>query len=137
MVLGIFFWIGLCIAIIYVSARALSGSIGQRFPLGVGAGMLLVAVAIGLSALGLKMFFPGSDGPPPWLGAAILALAAAMPAVSFPVVFVAYRRTVDVPAAQEEAASRPLRVWLPAGIVSAIIVVIGLVAIAVTTSDPW
>ena len=98
--------------------------IRERWPIGglaalVRAGLVVV---VGLAAVAT----PLSVTPSPtaaWLSLSAVAAGIGGPILSFFVVYLAWRRTVDVPASQEDAAGRPLAAWVPVGVLDGIFVV--------------
>lgn len=114
-----------------VVLNALLRSIRERFVLGVvggavRAGLLSLATVEGLRA---DLAHMAGHPDPSGLQAFILANAPiAGPAVSFGVLFVAYRRTQDLPAADEQRARRPFGAWLSVALIDAVLIVIGFVA---------
>lgn len=133
--LGIYFWIGLSILNISLSARALARCVREQFRPGITAGVVRGGAAVLAFWLGLRMHFWGMENPPPWVGLALCALLLVMPFASGTALLLAHRRRLGVPAAEEMAASRPFDAWLPAGIVDAILVVIGLFAFLMSGSS--
>jgi hypothetical protein len=132
---GLYFWLGLLVSSLALSVRALKGSLGEQFPLGTFAALVRASTVLPLGALMLAIYFPRLTGPLPWLGPVALVAVAAMPAASFTAIVQAYRKTLNVSAADEERASRPFNAWLPVAIADAIVVVIALLTLVLLR--PW
>jgi hypothetical protein len=109
--------------------NATAGSIGQRFTPGVFGGIVRanLTIVVGISSLAAA-FSSGRDSPPSIVAALLIPALILGPVVSFAVLFVAYRRARDTPAAQEEQAERLVNAWLAVGIGDAIGIVIALFA---------
>lgn len=67
-----------------------------------------------------------------WLSVGAVAAGIGGPVLSFLAIYLAWRRTVDVPASQEDVAGRPLAAWVPVGVLDGIFVVIQLGAFIVS-----
>jgi hypothetical protein len=123
---------GVFIAIVHfaVTVNALVRSVAERFIVGIWGGAMRSVLLVLAAVLGFRVTFPGAGGPS--AGAAVGAVVAAVvgPLVSFFVVFVAYRRTRNIPAKDEERAGRPLLPWVAVACIDAIYVVIALLAAA-------
>jgi hypothetical protein len=112
-------------------------SLKERFVVGtVGA---LVRAALLLSGVigavwSRFVHFPGSDVAAP-ATASLMALGATVlgPVVSFAVLWIAYRRKKDVPAAHEERLGRPFNAWLPVALLDAAFVLINVLATVFTS----
>ena len=125
---------GILVAIVHVClvVNASVRSVLERFILGA-AGGVLRAVLLGVVTVGtFKASFATSDVPAPSPAYGLLAALILGPIVSFVVLFTAYRRMRDVPAAQEDRASRVFKAWLGVGIIDAMYVVIAIAANAVS-----
>ncbi len=133
--MGFYFWLGLIISSASVSIRALVASKRERFRVGVYAGALRALTVIPLGMSLVVAYFPRLTGPLPWVGPLVVVAIALMPSSSFVALGKAFRLTQNVPAIQEEQASRPFNAWLPVAIVDAILVVIALVVVVL--SHPW
>ncbi len=125
--------IGILVAIVHVSLvlNASVRSVLERFVLGSAGGVLRV-VLLGVVTVGtVKASFAASDAPAPSPAYGLLAALVLGPMISFVVLFMAYRRMRDVPAAQEDRASRVFKAWLGVGIIDAMYVVIMIAASAI------
>lgn len=109
-------------------------SVVERFILG-SVGGVLRAVLLGVVTVNaFKASLAVSSGPAPTPAYGLLAALVLGPIVSFVVLFVAYRRMRDVPAAQENRASRVFKAWLGVSILDAMFVVIAVAASAISGS---
>jgi hypothetical protein len=104
-------------------ANAIVRCARERWALGVlgGIARLCLIVVVGLGAFAALLSVSGA-----WTGLGVAVAAIAGPVITFTVIALAWRRSHLVPAAQEEQAERPLRAWVPVGVVDAIFVVIQL-----------
>ena len=122
--------------------RALLRSLSERFVFGIvggflRAGLMLVGAVIGFKQAAIVMLphmtlrLSPSDESDPSLGLSLglLFVSVVGPIVTFSVLWTSYRRSQNVPVAQEEKLQRPFRAWLPVGIIDAIYVVITVGAI--------
>lgn len=123
---------------ILLCVNAIVRSSRERWMIGVGGGALRIALMV--PAIVAVLTTPASSllgfGSHPAtvggaLGVALLIAAVAGPLVSFGTVAVAWRRTRDVPAAEDERAGRPLVAWVGVAVLDAIFVVIQLGALYV------
>ncbi|MBX3191544.1 MAG: hypothetical protein KF819_31400 [Labilithrix sp.] len=121
---------GLLILIVHLllALNALVRSVLERFVLGSVGGLLRVVLVAVSAVYGFKSSFAGSDGPAAGPALVLLVAGGLGPIVSFLVLFMAYRRMREVPAAQEERASRVFKAWLGVGIIDAMSVVIAVAA---------
>ena len=108
-------------------------SVSERFTLGIVGALvragLLAAGAIA-AVLVRSVRYPGSDVPVPSVpGLFVLVGTVLGPMVSFFVLWMAYRRKADAPAAQEERASRPFGAWLPVALFDGAFVAINVFAL--------
>jgi hypothetical protein len=125
---------GIFVSFLQIAAlvNAFVRSLAQRFL----AGMVGAAVRALLLAGGIfgwlwdrHLRVPGSDLAGPAAAAWMVTAAAVLgPLVSFVVLFLAHRRTRDVPAAKEEEAARVFAAWLPVGLLDALFVAINVFA---------
>jgi hypothetical protein len=103
------------------------------------AGGVLRLVLIGIVAFAIVSsplsMVPGIvHGPTVVTGGLALAVGVASfagPLVSFVVILLAWRRTRNLPAAEEQDARRPLKAWIPVGMIDAIFVVIQVGALMI------
>lgn len=110
----------------------------ERWLLGLAGGALRITL-LAVSALAVLSspfsFVPGLGHRPAVVsgGLAFAALIAAIagPLTSFTVTALAWRRTSNLPAAQEQRASRPLRAWILVAAIDAIFVVLQLGALVI------
>ena len=107
----------------------------ERWTIGIAAAVLRVAL-MAIPAIPSPLSLAPGIGHHPTvvsggLGAAVALAAIAGPLTSFAVVALAWRRTRDLPAAEERRASRPLHAWIPVGIIDAIFVVIQIGALVI------
>jgi uncharacterized membrane protein YidH (DUF202 family) len=81
--------------------------------------------------VGVRLAFPGSEGPAP--GPALVAFVADVlgPIVSVVTLIVAYVRTRDVPAIEEEKFEKPFMAWIPVTLLDIALVVIAVLALAI------
>jgi hypothetical protein len=128
---------GLFITIVHfaVTVNAFVRSLRERFVFGTLGALVRGALMIIGTVVGIRLLLADSASPP--AGPALVALITAVvgPIVSFAVLWVAHRRTRNVPAAQEERLGRPFNAWLPVALIDAAWVAIGLLARAI--SNPF
>jgi hypothetical protein len=127
--------IGVFISVLQFAAvvNALIKSMTGRFMLGtVGAALRAVLLLIGAGGAVWSRFvhYPGSAVPAPAL-ASLMVLAAAVlgPVISAVVLWVAHRRSRDVPMADEERLRGPFNAWLPVGLFDAVFVVVNVLGL--------
>jgi hypothetical protein len=124
---------GVFVSVIQLAAivNAFARSLRARYILGavaavaaVARGVLLISGAVA-ALLVRRVTFPGSDVPAP-AGPMLVALVATIagPLVSFAMLGIAYRRMRNLPAAEEQRASRPFGAWLPVALLDAAFLVI-------------
>jgi multisubunit Na+/H+ antiporter MnhC subunit len=105
-------------------------SLGERFTLGaIGALVRAALLILGSAGAVWSRFvsYPGSDIPAPALASFMVMTAVVLgPMLTGMVLWVAYRRCKDVPAAEEERLGRPFNAWLPVGLFDAVFVVISV-----------
>jgi len=125
---------GILVAIVHVSLvlNASVRSVLERFILGSAGGVLRVVLLGVVTVSTVKASFAASDAAAPSPAYGLLAALVLGPMISFVVLFMAYRRMRDVPAAQEDRASRVFKAWLGVGIIDAMYVVIMIGASAIS-----
>jgi hypothetical protein len=129
-----------------VAIRAALRSYAEGFLFGMVGGfaraaMMIAAFLLSFQHMGLIMLpgltLRGSGEAAPSLGVSLgLALVViGGPILSFAVLWAAWRRFQDVPAAQEEKLKKPFGAWLPVGILDAAYLLITIAAIAFAMGD--
>ena len=129
-----------------LTLNALARSIRERFGWGIAGGLARLALMLaqvplmwgrGLwtSVLGPQGVTPNLEMPA-WEVDLVLISGIGGPLVSFGVLYLAYRRARDVPAAEEARAARPVNAWLGVAAQDAIFAVIGIAA-AVFAADSY
>lgn len=122
-----------------LALNALVRSLRERFGWGIGGGIARVGLMLGqvplmwgrglwTAALGPQRGVAASPEMPAWQALVLLMSGIGGPLIAFGVLYMAFRRAQDVPAAEEERAAGPVNAWLGVAIVDAVFVVIAVVA---------
>jgi hypothetical protein len=110
-----------------LTIRAIMRSVAERYVLGIVGGLARVAL-MGLGAVaslgqmsivmlpGITLKSPATHDPSVLASVGLLLAGVGGPLLTFVVVWTAHRATRDIPAAQEERASRPFMAWVPVAV---------------------
>jgi len=124
-----------------LTIRAIMRSVAERYVLGIVGGLARVAL-MGLGAVaslgqmsivmlpGITLKSPATHDPSVLASVGLLLAGVGGPLLTFVVVWTAHRATRDIPAAQEERASRPFMAWVPVAVLDAMYLVVSIGAAA-------
>jgi hypothetical protein len=110
--------------VIFVSALALFRSIGGRFWVGIGAGLVRLGLALAAIPILFLSGFAGGDSASRDFVLAWALVSIGGPALSFVTVIIALTRGWDAPARDEERKRKPMLAWIAVALLDVVVLLV-------------